>query len=185
MSTSEDADGDVGLGEAVGRNLRRLRMEAGRTQKELAGWMNQAGFKWTQVTVAQLEGGQRGRRITVEELLMLGVLLGRGHLKPLIDPLPNLALRVSDELALRWGDVYRLVGENDQTVWGTGSGTPEEILEALRLKEHSAHLDKVIEQLEEQREAAVQQKRANAERLFALAELVSKKGQPEQTKENK
>jgi transcriptional regulator with XRE-family HTH domain len=65
----------------VGRRVRALRTEAGRSQDELAEAARRAGLQWTRASVASLETGRRG--LSAEELLLLplalAVLDGRGH----------------------------------------------------------------------------------------------------------
>jgi len=64
----------IPLPDAIAENVRHCRDDLGLTQTELAANMNNAGFiTWSRTTVAEIEGGGRGRRIGLAELLGLGV----------------------------------------------------------------------------------------------------------------
>jgi transcriptional regulator with XRE-family HTH domain len=62
----------LGWNQVIAENARRLREQAGWTQAALAEAMSKAGFRWTRVTVAEVEGAVR--RIALEELLVLAAL---------------------------------------------------------------------------------------------------------------
>jgi transcriptional regulator with XRE-family HTH domain len=58
----------------IGRNVRRLREEAGMRQQELATKAREYGFEWTGATIAAIETARRG--LSSEELLTLPLILG-------------------------------------------------------------------------------------------------------------
>lgn len=62
-----------GLSEVVGRNVRRLRMEAGLTQDALAAVCKRHGLGWTATRVAQCEAGEVSP--TLPTLLLLSAAL--------------------------------------------------------------------------------------------------------------
>ena len=57
------------------RSIRRARVEKGWTQEDLARAMRQHGFRWSQSTVARVEGGQRPMLYTEASALtdLLGI----------------------------------------------------------------------------------------------------------------
>jgi transcriptional regulator with XRE-family HTH domain len=67
---------DVTFGDVVARRIGQLREQAGAdwTQARLAQAMNDLGFAWQRITVAEVEGG--ARKVTLEELLGLAALYG-------------------------------------------------------------------------------------------------------------
>jgi len=66
----------IPLPDAIAENVRHCRDDLGLTQTELAANMNNAGFiTWSRTTVAEIEGGGRGRRIGLAELLGLCIVL--------------------------------------------------------------------------------------------------------------
>lgn len=90
----------------ISRRLRRLRDDAGWTQKQLAEAMQRAGHNWKQVTVAEVEipweqdepDKEPARKVSLEELLTLAAL----YSVPMFDLLlPRDAdyLRLADRLA--------------------------------------------------------------------------------------
>lgn len=58
--------------EVIGTNLKALRVEADITQQAVADAMTTLGFDWKRITCAEVEIDTR--RVTIEELLALGVL---------------------------------------------------------------------------------------------------------------
>ena len=58
------------VGQVVGRNLARLRVRRGRTQKEAAGDLRASGLAWTAATIASIESGRR-EGIEFGELVLL------------------------------------------------------------------------------------------------------------------
>ena len=69
--------------------VRRARVEKGWTQEDLARAMRQHGFRWSQSTVARVEGGQRPMLYT--EASALADLLGihEGAIWKRIEPPPE------------------------------------------------------------------------------------------------
>jgi transcriptional regulator with XRE-family HTH domain len=145
------AGGEVApLRNALSANIRRFRASRGWTQEALADAMVRAGFDWSRVTVAQAENErptQRGRRVTVEELLGLAIVLETSVLDLLgPDPIAVGANSLSrDDLAAF------LVGGLE------GGFTPEELtlvtrqamaeIRYARLGEELAELEDQIERL--------------------------------------
>lgn len=101
----------LSLRSALGANIRRLRTERGWSQEALAEEMTRAGFDWSRVTVAQSENeAGRSRRVTVEELIGLALVLRRSVLS-LLGPGP---IAVGDTWQSRDDLIALLVG-NPQT----------------------------------------------------------------------
>jgi transcriptional regulator with XRE-family HTH domain len=84
------------LQEVLAQNIRRVRLDEGLRQDELATRARAAGLAWTSVTVATIETGQRA--IAAEELLLLPMVFDR----PLEDFIQTDAsmIRVSDTAAV-------------------------------------------------------------------------------------
>lgn len=82
--------GPLTFSATVGRQVRKLREEAGRSQDELAVAGRRAGLMWTRGSVASLETGRRG--LGAEEFLVLPLVLriltGRNQWR-LADLLPD------------------------------------------------------------------------------------------------
>lgn len=68
----------ISAGEAVGRNLRRIRESVGDTQTDCARKAHIYGLKWSHSHVSALErGGDTGRSsVTIEELVVLSSIYG-------------------------------------------------------------------------------------------------------------
>lgn len=62
------------FGVLIAERARRLREDAGWTQAQVAEAMTRLGFKWTRVTVAEVELGTR--RVSMEELVGLAAMYG-------------------------------------------------------------------------------------------------------------
>ena len=79
--SEENKAGGLAFSAAVGRRVRKLREEAGRSQDELAVAGRRVGLMWTRGSVASLETGRRG--LGAEEFMLLPLALklltGRDH----------------------------------------------------------------------------------------------------------
>jgi transcriptional regulator with XRE-family HTH domain len=64
------------LSEVLAKNIASWREVRELTQLALAERMAGRGFGWTQVTVTEVEGSRRRRRVSIEELLGLSDVLG-------------------------------------------------------------------------------------------------------------
>lgn len=78
--------------EVIGRRVRAMREETGRSQDDLADAARRAGLDWTRASVASLETGRRG--LSAEELILLPLALhyldGRSHtIAELLEGGPN------------------------------------------------------------------------------------------------
>ncbi|QKT06076.1 helix-turn-helix transcriptional regulator [Gordonia sp. X0973] len=62
-------------GIAVGRNLKRIRVQAGDSQAECASKVAHLGLNWAQSHVSSIEGGRR-RVVSLDELLVLSSVYG-------------------------------------------------------------------------------------------------------------
>ncbi|MFB7631740.1 helix-turn-helix domain-containing protein [Streptomyces sp. NPDC056149] len=71
------------FGEAIGKQLQRVREEKGRTAEDVARQAQQLGLSWHRPTVSQIERGRRA--LSAVELIMLPLIYGR----PLGDLLPD------------------------------------------------------------------------------------------------
>jgi len=81
---------DVDYQVIVAANLKRLRLDSGTTQANLAGMMERFGFSWTRVTVAEVEGCKR--KVSLDELTATAALYGV-PLVQLLLPRPSQRLR--------------------------------------------------------------------------------------------
>jgi len=74
-------------------NLRRLRKKAGMSQEQVAELVSHFGLGWTVFTVSDaelaLERGNKGRRFTPDELVLLGLLFYVTPAELLIPPPPT------------------------------------------------------------------------------------------------
>jgi transcriptional regulator with XRE-family HTH domain len=102
------------IAQLIGRRLRHQREEAGLRQEDVAQMAGRFGFKWGRSSVAALEGGTR--KLTIEELVMLPVILGEVGL-----PVDRLiqdtdVIAVNDGFAL-WGRSFRrqLLNRNERS----------------------------------------------------------------------
>jgi transcriptional regulator with XRE-family HTH domain len=109
----------LGWNQVIAENVRRLREQAGWTQSALAEAMTKAGFRWSRVTVAEVEGAVR--RIALEELLVLAALFA--------EPMANLFVpHGPDEIRLANADAD---SKGDEPV-STGDATADAMAEVLR-----------------------------------------------------
>ena len=131
--TSMSKQGPVGgstLAAAVGRRLRELREEAGRSQNELANSARRAGIDWTRASVASLESGRRG--LSADEFVLLPVALkiltGRDQWA-LADLLPDEWIRFPVGVGVRVHarSLRRLLAGETVEAWAGGAGTAREM----------------------------------------------------------
>ncbi len=91
------------LTQTLARNLVRLRTERGRSQRALADDMRRIGHKWNDVTVSNVERGDRS--LSVDELGALAVVLRVSPGKLLV-PLSDIAVGpdvvIEKDLAAAW-----------------------------------------------------------------------------------
>ena len=123
--------------------------------------MRAAGFDWTQVTVAQIEGeSKRQRRLTIEELLMLAALLGQtGTLGDLLDPGTAETIEISEKWSLQPGTLLRMAGRRYHQF--AAGEAPEDVKEQMRLVyrkerlgEAKQRLEAELQRIDEERESA-------------------------------
>ena len=105
---------EMSFSAVIAANLRSLRLDAAWTQQQLAEAMAAAGFRWTRETVVEVErkavedpeAENRGRRVQLEELLVLAALFGVPVLELLIPDqetvlgMPNTSLDRDDVISL-------------------------------------------------------------------------------------
>lgn len=102
----------------IGVNLKRLREAAQWKQAPLAASMVEMGFSWSQVTVAQTEGGSR-RRVSYEELFALAALFGVPVAEFLM-PIAH-AVEISPVVMLTAADARELVIGRSGRLGGAGA----------------------------------------------------------------
>jgi transcriptional regulator with XRE-family HTH domain len=110
----------LGWNQVIAENVRRLREQAGWTQAALAAAMTKAGFRWSRVTVAEVESTVR--RIALEELLAMAALFAepmvslflpqdpdevRLSIEPDPDKVPPPADETASETAKQMAEVLR------------------------------------------------------------------------------
>ncbi len=115
----------LSLSHAIGLKLRNLRLNAGKTQDQLAEGARAAGIDWTRNSVAGLESGRR--QLSADELLLLPLVASRTGItiEGLGDLLPAEGMLVS---------VGQLKGVKGQhlrdLLWGHVTGVDEEQLDS-------------------------------------------------------
>jgi transcriptional regulator with XRE-family HTH domain len=135
---------------AVGRRIRKLREEAGRSQDELADAARRAGIDWTRASVASLETGRRG--LDAEEFMLLPlalkILTGRDQWR-LGDLLPDVWIRMPLGAVTHARSLRRLLAGESVEGWGVAAGTAEDMDRAAdRLKEQTEAVRHAARRLE-------------------------------------
>ncbi|QDQ13129.1 helix-turn-helix domain-containing protein [Streptomyces spectabilis] len=92
------------FGEAIGRQLQRVREGAGRTAEDVARTAQQLGLSWHRPTVGQIERGRRA--LSAVELVMLPLIYGR----PLGELLPTGTVWLTPEVGVYEREVRRVLG---------------------------------------------------------------------------
>lgn len=156
--SEQDPAGGRPLSVAVGRQVRKFREGAGRSQDEFADAARRAGLDWTRASVASLETGRRG--LSVEEFMLLPmalkILTGRDQWR-LGDLLPDGWIRMPSGLRTTARSLRDLLEGESVEDWEVQAGTAREMREAAT-------------RLQQQREAV----RHAARRLEVEPETVSR-----------
>lgn len=90
-------------------NLRRLRKRAGMSQERLAEFLSRYGLGWTVFTVSDaelaLERGNKGRRFTPDELVLLALIFSVTPVELLVPPSPVEVEEAGRAVRIRVGDL--------------------------------------------------------------------------------
>jgi transcriptional regulator with XRE-family HTH domain len=107
------------LAEVLAERIRANRERLKWTQDDLAERMTLLGLSWNRVTVAEVEGKGRGRKVGLEELLALSMAFGVGVVHLLA--LDGSDTQITDKLTLGGGELQAAM-----TV-GLGEAGPPEL----------------------------------------------------------
>lgn len=132
------------LADVLADRVRYYREHRKWTQDELAEQMALLGFNWSRVTVAEVEGKGRGRRVTVEELLALAMTFGVGVIHLLAK---DGSTRIADKLSLTPAQMRAAM-----TVGHGDSGLPE--LQRLQLEFQRDQARAYLDRAEDDRQQA-------------------------------
>jgi len=153
------------LGDVLADRVRYFRDIRRWTQDELAEQMSLLGFNWNRVTVAEVEGKGRGRRVTIEELVALAMTFGTG-VTHLLAP-DSGETRIAEKLSLTPAEMRAamFLGRGD-------SGPPE--LRRMQLEFRREQARTYLERAEERKTEAQTNVAAATEDLEQIeAELAS------------
>lgn len=133
------------LVEVLADRVRYFRDIRGWTQDQLAEQVSRLGFNWTRVTVAEVEGKGRKRRVTIEELVALAMTFGTG-VTHLLAPDAG-ETQIADNLSLSPAEMRAVMflGRGD-------SGPPE--LRRMQLEFRREQARSYLERAEERQQEA-------------------------------
>jgi transcriptional regulator with XRE-family HTH domain len=113
--------GTTTIPETIRANVRVYRVNRKWSQDELAERMRELGFKWTRSTVAEVEGGGRGRNVSIEEWMGLGEVFKVGAFQFILPMDESAEISLADNFSMEDGTAL-FVGVVDNEVIGRIAG---------------------------------------------------------------
>ena len=103
--------------ETIRANVRTFRVNREWSQDDVAERMRELGFKWTRSTVAEVEGGGRGRNVSIEEWIGLGEIFKVGAFQFILPMDENSEIVLAENFSME-DDTALFVGVVDNEVIG-------------------------------------------------------------------
>ena len=88
------------LSETISVNVREARLLAQMSQEEVAQGMKGLGFKWTRMTVTEVEGAGRGRQVSIEEWLGLAEVFRLAAFQLLLPQEESTEVTIASEFSM-------------------------------------------------------------------------------------